>query len=93
MSSMIELTHHTLILLIQKAAELGAKQTLCRTGKLKPYLTKAQAFREYGRANIESWIEHGLITPRKDGEHSSRWRVERIEADAIRYAKEILIYI
>lgn len=74
---------------MQKAAELGAKHTLCRTGKLKPYLTKAQAFREYGRANIEHWIEQGLITPRKDGNHSANWRVDRIEADAIRSAIEL----
>jgi hypothetical protein len=90
---MPELSNHTLILLIQKAAELGARQSLCRIGKLKPYLTKAQAYREYGRSDIESWIESGLITPRKDGDHSASWRIERIEADAIRYAKEILMHI
>lgn len=90
---MIELADHTLILLLQKAAELGAKQTLCRTGKLKPYLSKSQAFRKYGRANIEQWIDLGLITPHKDGDHSAAWRIERIEADAIRHAKEILMYI
>lgn len=86
---MLELSNHTLNLLLQKAAELGAKQTLCRTGKLKPYLSKSQAFREYGRANIEFWIEQGLITPRKDGDHSATWRIERIEAESIKYAIEL----
>lgn len=90
---MIELSDHALSLLLQKAVELGARQTLCRTGKLKPYLSKSQAFREYGRANIESWIALGLITPRKDGDHSATWRIERIEADTIRYAKELLHYL
>ncbi|ATP56252.1 hypothetical protein CPT03_07100 [Pedobacter ginsengisoli] len=90
---MPELSSHTLFLLLQTAAELGAKQSLCKTGKLKPYLSKSQAFREFGRSNIEHWIELGLITPRKDGDHSAAWRIDRIEADTIRHAKEIIIYI
>nr|WP_068890397.1 hypothetical protein [Pedobacter panaciterrae] len=88
-----EFSDWEITLIIKSAAELGARRALCATGHLKPYLTKAQAFREYGRANIEHWIELGLITPRKDGDHSATWRIERIEADTIRCAKEIIIYI
>jgi hypothetical protein len=90
---MPELSNHTLFLLLQTAAELGAKQSLCKTGKLKPYLSKSQAFREYGRSNIEHWIELGLITPRKDGAHSAAWRIDRIEADTIRHATELFPYL
>jgi hypothetical protein len=90
---MPELSNHTLFLLLQTAAELGAKQTLCRTGIIKPYLTKAQAYREYGRSNIESWMGQGLITPRKDGDHSASWRIERIEAESIKYTMHLIQYL
>ena len=79
--------------LLQIAAELGAIEALIRVGKLKPFLKKAEAFRLFGRKNIERWIEEGLITPRKDGEHSAAWRIDRLEAEAISKAKIILRYI
>jgi len=90
---MLELTDHTLTLLLQKTAELAAKHALSRTGKLKPYLTKAQAFREFGRANIEHWLVEGLITPRKDGDHSASWRIDRVEVESIHMAIELSRYL
>ena len=70
-------------LLLQAGAELGAIIALIKTGKLKPYITKAEAFRLYGRKNIERWLADGLLTPRKDGDHSAAWRIDRLEAKLI----------
>jgi hypothetical protein len=88
-----QLSSHQLSLIIQAAAELGAKAALAEAGKIKPYLTKAEAFRLYGRLNVERWIERGLITPRKDGDHSARWRIERLELDAIVLARRLLEFL
>ena len=68
---------------MQAGAELGAIIALIKTGKLKPYITKAEAFRLYGRKNIERWLADGLLTPRKDGDHSAAWRIDRLEAELI----------
>lgn len=84
------LTEFSLNSLFVYAAELGAKQALCAVGILKPYMTKAEAFRLFGRKNIEHWLELGLITPRKDGGQSARWRIDRLEAESIKYALELL---
>ena len=74
---------HQLKLIIREAAEMGAIQALTKAGKLKPYLKKTEAFRKYGRANIEHWAGQGLITIRKDGDHSAAWRIDRLEVEAI----------
>jgi hypothetical protein len=80
-------------IILEQSAELGAISALVRTGKLKPYLKKAEAFRLYGRKNIEHWIGQGLITPRKDGDHSACWRIDRLEAEALVKARIILQHL
>ena len=80
----ILLTRYQLGQLLKDAAEMGAKLALAKTGRIRPYLNKSEAFRLYGRKNIETWISQGLITSRKDGEYSAVWRIDRMEVEAIR---------
>ena len=89
----IQITPFQLELLLQNAAELGSIHTLAKLGKIKLYLKKAEAFRLYGRLNVETWIEKGLITPRKDGDDSAAWRIDRMELEAIHRAKNLLRYL
>lgn len=79
--------------ILQAAAELGAVQALIATGRLKPYLKKSEAFRLYGRAKVENWINEGAITPRKDGDHSAAWRIDRMEIAILARASELLSYL
>jgi hypothetical protein len=88
----ILLTSHQLGMLLRDAAEIGANLALSKTGRIKPYLNKSEAFRLYGRKNIERWIEQGLITSRKDGDHSAMWRIDRTEAEAIRKSLDAMLY-
>ncbi len=87
----LQISPRQLRFIIEQAAEMGACLALTRTGKLRPYLKKSEAFRKYGRPNIEHWIEEGLVTPRKDGGHSATWRIDRIEVEAIVKARLILL--
>lgn len=86
-------TNYCLTLFLEHAAEMGALLALIRTGQLKPYLNKAEAFRLFGRAKVEHWIEAGLVTPRKDGDHSAAWRLERLELEALSRAEQLLRYL
>ncbi|MGF7079726.1 hypothetical protein [Mucilaginibacter sp. UYCu711] len=83
---LLEISPYQLKQLWALAAALGAQIALVRTGQLKPYLSKAEAYRLYGRKNIEAWIREGMLTPRKDGDHSASWRLDRIEAETIVHA-------
>ena len=74
---------------LQAAAELGALQALISTGKLKPYLKKTEAFKLYGRTKVEHWIDARLVTPRKDGDHSACWRIDRMEIEILTKAEQM----
>ena len=74
----------------EAAAELGAMQALIQAGLLKPYLTKAEAYRRCGRKNIDRWLNEGLLTVRKDGDHSAGWRIDRLELELIVKARFLL---
>jgi hypothetical protein len=89
----IQISPHHLKLIICKAAEMGAIQALTKAGKLKPYLKKSEAFRKYGRSNIEHWAKIGFITIRKDGGHSARWRIDRMEVEAVVKSFDLLRYL
>jgi len=89
----LQISTHQLKLIIAEAAEMGAVMALIKTGKVRPYMKKSEAFRKYGRANIEKWIEAGLITVRKDGNHSATWRIDRIEVEAITRSFTLLKYL
>lgn len=77
-------------IITETAAELGALSTLIKLGKVKPYLKKNEAFKRYGRANVEKWISDGLITIRKDGDHSASWRIDRLEIELL--SKSLIIF-
>ncbi|WP_185214082.1 hypothetical protein [Sphingobacterium mizutaii] len=79
--------------LLSYAAEMGAKLALSKTGHIRPYLKKSEAFKRYGRKNVEHWIGLGLITPRKDGNHSAAWRIERMEIEAVSKSREAMRYL
>lgn len=89
----IQISTHLLGILLEQTAEMGAIHALTQCGYLKPYLKKSEAFRQFGRKNVEHWIEAGLVTPRKDGDHSATWRLERLELEAIAKADSLLIYL
>jgi hypothetical protein len=78
---------------MQDIAELAAITTLVKAGLLKPYLKKSEAFNIYGRRNVDRWLSNGLLTPRKDGDHSAAWRLDRIELETISKATSIYHYL
>lgn len=85
-----EISLRLVALLLSRGSELGAVISMIKSGKLKPYITKNEAFRRYGRKNVEQWIDDGLITPRKDGGHSAGWRIDRVEVESVIKARELL---
>jgi len=85
----MEIKPFQLKLITEAAAQLGALSALIKTGKVKPYLNKSEAFKAFGRATVENWVRDGLIIVRKDGDHSAAWRIDRFEIELL--AKSIII--
>jgi len=88
-----EIPSHLFTLIFNCGAEMGAVTALVKTGQLRPYLKKSETFRLYGRKHVEHWIDDGLVTPRKDGDHSAAWRIDRLEIEAVAKAIELLRYL
>lgn len=62
-----------LVHLLKNAAEQGAANALAQSGQLQAQLTKAEAYRLYGRGNVDRWISEGLISPvTTKGDHSRK---------------------
>ena len=73
--------------LLSDAVEIGFKKGLMTSTmseiKLKPYISKREAHRLYGRAIVERWIKEGLVKEIKDGDNSSTVRIDRIQIEII----------
>lgn len=89
----ILLTPFQLQKLLTDASELGAIMALSKIGKVRPFLKKSEAFRRFGRGNVEHWINLGLVTPRKDGNHSAAWRIDRIEIETVHKARSAMKFL
>lgn len=50
-----------LITTLRLATTAGADKALAACGNLPAGITKAAAYRQYGRANIDRWLQEGLI--------------------------------
>jgi hypothetical protein len=50
-----------LISILRNAIEQGAEKALAACGALPDRITKAAAYRLYGRTNVDRWLQEGLI--------------------------------
>lgn len=51
-----------LVILLKNAAEQGTSNALAESGQLQDQISKAEAYRLYGRGNVDRWISEGLIS-------------------------------
>lgn len=51
-----------LVILLKSAAEQGTSNALDESGQLKDQINKAEAYRLYGRGNVDRWMSEGLIS-------------------------------
>ena len=67
-----------LTILLKIAATTGAEKALAGSGGLPDGITKAKAYRLYGRVNVDRWLQEGLI--QVSNKNIDRVRLERVAA-------------
>ncbi|MGE6221160.1 hypothetical protein ACQKCH_15135 [Nubsella zeaxanthinifaciens] len=72
-----------LFLLLKDATLEGAGKALAESGQLKEQLCKAEAYRLFGRCNVDRWISEGLISPTNCNERASRKYLDRNKLEAV----------
>lgn len=78
--------------LIKDAAEVATIKTLIEVGQLPPFLSKREAYKKYGEGVVKRWISEGLIKVQKDGNNTSKCRLDRIELESLSRANNRLTY-
>lgn len=78
--------------MLQGAAELGGIVALTEVGQLRPYLSKAEAYRKYGRGVVDNWIAEGVITEKQDTPNS-KVRLCRKQLASVAASQNLVQYI
>jgi hypothetical protein len=86
-------SEHEFINALYKAAELGANRALEQANLLKPYISLRDAQRKYGVTIVKRWIDEGLIQVIKDGNATSKIRIERARIEAVAAASNRNTYM
>lgn len=67
-----------LIATLKTTANAGAEKALAAYGSLPTTITKAAAYRQYGRTNIDRWLKENLI--KSTNKHFDRAKLTQIAA-------------
>jgi hypothetical protein len=84
---------YELIKLLADAAELGATRALEKAGHIGGTVTRAHAWRLYGRKQVDRWIDEGFITLVKDGPGTRQMRIDRNQLEAVAKASNRFKYL
>lgn len=79
--------------LLSDAAEVATIKTLVSLGHLSPTLSKREAYRTYGEGVVKRWIAEGLIKVHKDGNNTSKCRLDRVELETLARSNNRLTYL
>lgn len=82
-----------LVNLLKNATEQGATNALAQSGHLQDQLSKAEAYRLFGRGNVDRWISEKLICPILCTERSSRKCLDRKKLEAIAASSNRITYL
>jgi hypothetical protein len=73
--------------LLADACEIGFKKGLMTAPlmvtQMKPYISKRESYRLYGRRSVDRWIAEKLVREIKDGENNSGIRIDRIQIELV----------
>lgn len=61
------------------AAQIGAQKALELAGLTSPTIRLSEAYRQYGRGQVDRWIREKVINPIKDGDRNTAVRINRTE--------------
>lgn len=64
--------------LVDRVFLLGVSQGEIRCGKRPAYISKNQAYRQYGRASVDKWIRSGIVNAGQDIDPNRKRTIVRL---------------
>ncbi|WP_333577623.1 hypothetical protein [Sphingobacterium sp.] len=80
-----------LAMLLKNAAEQGTANAIKEEQPVPDRLTKADAYRLYGRSNVDRWLREGLIS--KQPTDTSQIFFDRSELEAVAASSNRITYL
>jgi len=72
-----------LVILLKNATTTGTTKALAECSHLGDQLSKAEAYRLYGRGSVDRWISEGLIRPSANNGKNPSKCLDREKVEAI----------
>jgi len=79
--------------LLKMAVTAGADKAVAAIGPLKDRLTKAEAYRLYGRYNVDRWLSEGLIKTTSVNASISKKTIDRKKLEFIAESSNRVTYL
>lgn len=82
-----------LSLLMHNAVQAGVAKAVAESGAISPVISKADAYRIYGRSNVDRWLTEHLISPLNTPGKGSKRFLDRIKLDGVAAASNRHTYL
>lgn len=82
-----------MFLLVKQSAWSGAETALEKNTTLSDKITKSEAYRRYGRTNVDRWFQEGLLEPAVTADKKSQKCIDRKKLEAIAAASNRITYL
>ncbi|QXV63656.1 hypothetical protein INP83_11070 [Mucilaginibacter sp. 21P] len=79
--------------LMQHAVHRGSAKAVDQCGAITALVSKAEAYRIYGRSNVDRWLKEGLISPMKKPGEKSKLFLDRKKLAGIAAASNRHTYL
>lgn len=79
--------------LLRDAAAEGARKVLQEAGLPKAWVSKSEAYRQYGRYQVDRWIAEGLFAPKRGRVFITASKIDRERLEAIAAASNRNTYL
>lgn len=79
--------------ILKTATETGAQKVLEETAALQDKISKSEAYRQYGRSNVDRWILEGLIVLHSANGKILHKCIDRSKLEAIAHSSNRITYL
>jgi hypothetical protein len=79
--------------LLKTTIDKGAQKALMQNGVLEAQISKSEAYRQFGRTNIDRWIREGLIVLCSANGKILHKCIDRLKLEAIAHSSNRITYL
>ncbi len=79
--------------MLQEAARLGAQTALVEAGLVRETVSRAYAYRRYGKARVDRWLSSGQLQFKQDNFGSTKMEICKADLEALNAGEKMVRHI